>query len=223
MYPWTLNRNLLRQNWISWFEPCEIANLRPRADICNLTWLSFCRFFELKGFLFEFYFFRAFPVWVEYRFHDDKHNLSWWPGQFGCISGCRGVPRFSHTAPAARRDCIFTNLEEWLRVSLLRVSWPTVDWWSMSTVGYETLSDETLSLLLVIASTLPSVSAGKWALFMRRTSNLLQLLTSPICQNTTHQFISNTHLASCMSGSREFAAELKYSAAASTTSSTETS
>ena len=40
MYPWTLDRNLLRQHWISRFEPCEIANLRPRADICNLTWLK---------------------------------------------------------------------------------------------------------------------------------------------------------------------------------------
>ena len=99
MYFWTLDRNLLHQHWISWFEPCEIANLRPRADICNLTWLkvSVVFFSSQKAFCSSSIFFRAFPVRVEYRFHDDKH------------SGCRGGPRFSHTAPSTRRDCIYTD------------------------------------------------------------------------------------------------------------------
>ena len=53
---------------------------------------SFCRFLELKTFLFKFYF-RAFIVRVEYRLHDDKHNLSWLLGQFGCILARHHNPR----------------------------------------------------------------------------------------------------------------------------------
>ena len=52
--------------------------------------------------------FQGLPVRVEYRFHDDKHNPSWPPGQLGCISASHGSPR-SQAAPAARRDCIFID------------------------------------------------------------------------------------------------------------------
>ena len=112
MYPWTLDRNLLRQHWISWFEPCEIANLRPRADICNLTWLKVsAAFFELKSFLFEFYFFEL------YLFESSIGSMminTISPGSRGSLAASRPAtaalgPRFSHTAPAARRDCIYTT------------------------------------------------------------------------------------------------------------------
>ena len=81
---------------------------------------SFCRFFELKSFLFELYFFEL------YLFESSIGSMminTISPGSRGSLaasrpataalgptarpSGCRGVPRFSHTAPAARRDCIY--------------------------------------------------------------------------------------------------------------------
>ena len=54
---------------------------------------KFLSFFRAKKLSLRVLFFRAFPVWVEYWFHDDKHNLSWWPGQFDCISAHHGSPR----------------------------------------------------------------------------------------------------------------------------------
>ena len=70
-------------------------------------WKFLSFFFRAKKLSLRVLFFRAFPVRVKYRFHDDKHNLSWQPGQFGCISVRHGSPRFSHTAPAACCwDCI---------------------------------------------------------------------------------------------------------------------
>ena len=38
---------------------------------------KFLSFFRAKKLSLRVLFFRAFPVWVEHRFHDDKHNLSW--------------------------------------------------------------------------------------------------------------------------------------------------
>ena len=38
---------------------------------------KFLSFFRAKKLSFRVLFFRALPVRVEYRFHDDKHNLSW--------------------------------------------------------------------------------------------------------------------------------------------------
>ena len=54
---------------------------------------KFLSFFRAKELSFRVLFFRALPVRVEYRFHDDKHNLSRLPGQFGCISARHGSPR----------------------------------------------------------------------------------------------------------------------------------
>ena len=54
---------------------------------------KFLSFFRVKKLPLRVLFFRAFPVRVEYRFHDDKHNLSWLLGQFGCISARHGSPR----------------------------------------------------------------------------------------------------------------------------------
>ena len=72
---------------------CEIASFRPRADICNIVWpKGFGRLFEVKGFLFEFYFLIVTCL-IRVRFHDDIHNLSWLPRQFRCISARQGSLR----------------------------------------------------------------------------------------------------------------------------------
>ena len=72
------DRNLLCQQRISWFEPCDIANFRPRADICNLAWLKpegrFLSFYRVQKISLRVLSFRGLPVRVEFQFHDDKHN-----------------------------------------------------------------------------------------------------------------------------------------------------
>ena len=72
MYFWTLDRNLLCQHWIGSFEPCEIVNLRPEADICNLTWLkvSVVFFFRAKKLSLR-VLFSSFPC-------SSRVSVPWW-------------------------------------------------------------------------------------------------------------------------------------------------
>ena len=75
-------------------------------------------FFELKSFLVEFYFFEL-SLFESSIGSMMINTIS--PGSRGSLaaswpaSGCHGGPRFSHTAPAARRDCIFVL--------------PSANWW----------------------------------------------------------------------------------------------
>ena len=106
-----------------WFKPCDIANFRSRADICHLAWLKPARgkvfvvffSFQIEKVSLRVLFFRGLPVQVEFRFHDDTTQSLLVAGAVWLHlgpprqpSGCCGRLSLSHTAPAARRDCIFT-------------------------------------------------------------------------------------------------------------------
>ena len=88
---------------------------------------SFCRFFELKSVLFEFYFFKFYlfessigSKMINTISPGSRDSLAaspppppWQPSE------CHGEPRFSHTAPAARREYIYPRLQVLLKICLL--------------------------------------------------------------------------------------------------------
>ena len=87
------------------------------AEACSRE--GFCRFLffsNRKGFdSLQVLYFRGLPVQVEFRFHDDATQSLLVAGAVWLHlgpprqpSGCCGGLSLSHTAPAARRDCLFT-------------------------------------------------------------------------------------------------------------------